>query len=356
VIVLIGFGRDAVPRLPAAGAICGLIVASAAWLLVLPLALVAAAWPLLRSWNTSDARGRTALGGLIALASAISTLLVLVSMGSPVDEHITADGPVLATSLPWVFGLPTAVLLFGLAALRRNQQPKAQYLAVLVALAATGLLQVAALGLYQALVAGELTYYFWKMALAIQVVVLLVAIPGVAHEAQRILRMQRSRPSRWVLVALTAAIVLVPSFGLGVGLRTSALPSVAWFAGFPDALANRSLATGPSTDLLRWSGSVPPSEAVHITLLATRPGDLSPAYADQWFHSLTRTRTVRAGTYDVALFVLGITPSAQEKAVDIARRVTSTDGGQLWVTDAELAGQLQVVLPRDAAAKVRVAP
>ena len=95
---------------------------------------------------------------------------------------------------------------------------------------------------------------------------------------------------------------------------------------------------------------------MNVTVLATRPGDLSPAYTDQWFHSLTRTRTAMAGTYDVPLFVLGITPSPEQHAVDIARQVTSTNNGQLWVTDPALAARLQALLSPDAAPRIQLAP
>jgi len=357
-IALLVTRRLAVPSLPAAAAICGLIVVSAAWLLVVPLALVAAAGPLYRLGRSPRPRVRAAVGGMLAVALSISALLAWVSIGSPVDEHITADGPVVATALPWVVGIPTAVLLLGLVAVRRNRLNTTHDLVVLLALAATGLAQFVGLGVYQVVTAGQLTYYFWKMSLAVQVVVLLVAIPVLAHEALRLRKAQERTgdASRRRLFSLAAVTVLVPALGLGVGLRTSALPSVVWLTGFSDALAQRSRATGPAEDLLRWSRSVPPSEAVNVTVLATRPGDLSPAYTDQWFHSLTRTRTVRAGTYDVPLFVLGITPSPEQRAVDIARQVTSTDSGQLWVTDPALAARLQALLSTDAAARVRLAP
>ena len=79
---------------------------------------------------------------MLALALAISALLAWVSMGSPVDEHITADGPVVATALPWVVGIPAGVLLLGLVAIRRNRRNTSQDLVVLAALAATGLVQI----------------------------------------------------------------------------------------------------------------------------------------------------------------------------------------------------------------------
>lgn len=358
-IALIGLRRrPAEPSLPAAAAICGLIVVSAAWLLVVPLALVAAAGPLYRLGRSPRPRVRAAVGVMLALALAISALLAWVSMGSPVDEHITADGPVVATALPWVVGIPAGVLLLGLVAVRRNRRNTSQDLVVLAALAATGLVQIVGLGVFQVITSGQLTYYFWKMSLAVQVVVLLVAIPVLAHEALGLRRAQErtAGASRRRLFSLAAVTVLVPALGLGVGLRTSALPSVVWLTGFSDALAQRSRATGPAEDLLRWSRSVPPSEAVNVTVLATRPGDLSPAYTDQWFHSLTRTRTAMAGTYDVPLFVLGITPSPEQHAVDIARQVTSTNNGQLWVTDPALAARLQALLSPDAAPRIQLAP
>ena len=333
--------------LATAAAVLGLIIVSASWLLVLPMAFVATLPRLRASWRGMGGTKLLALLAAAAAAVVASALLVSQSLGPAPITHVVLDGPVAAVGLEatvLVVVMTAAVTLWELRG--STCEASASRFAPLILVLAAGL-QLAGLGAFQFFAAGALTYYFWKVALAVLLICVLVGTRAVVLAAMRpVGTQQRGRgPSRWMSAVLASVLA---ALGLGIGLRDYPSPSLWWAASMPFHLGDRadSQVGGDVDVILAMPGRTFPSDAARTTVIPTRPSDLSPAYGNQWFHALTRSRTVRAGELDDDLYELGVNMTDQ-RAIEIARAALSRPDGRVIVTDTGLLEALRSRLTPD---------
>ena len=335
------------PRLIEWVAVCGLVVVAAAWMLVLPLALVAAwaAWKRVR--GIGGIGTETAVLVVAAVAAGVSVFHAMTSLGSPAAEHVTSDGPVVSVSpmFAWVV-LVGAVALTALWT--RAPRSAGTELRLLLAFTTTALALTAAVGAFQLWSDGEVTYYFWKVSLAMVVAVILAVLAAGLNRAQEA-GDDTGGLRRLVPVAgLTVAAVL----GLGLFLQGVPVPSATWALSVPSFLTERQRDTRQAEFLLRATAGLRPDEAAKMRLVMTREEDLNAGYAQQWFHGLSSARTTRAGALDADLFFLGLQPGRRDLATDLVHRALASPGVRVLVTDAGLHAHLLGVLPPDEARRV----
>ncbi len=362
-IYLLSRSKEA-STLPEVAAISGLLVLAASWMLVLPMAMVAA-WPAARRALTLRSPTQRAVMAILLVACvAFATLLVVGSFAQlptssgPAQSGAAAvvlDGPVIALS-PWaiwtLLGLSWAIsLVWWFRGTRSSDDPLAVVMFTTVALSMS-----VAIAAYQLAATGQLTYYFWKFTLAAVLGVGLVMIaawpsgrpvrdPGIAASPKAV--------RTGVLTVLVPSLALL---GLGVALRDSPAPSVFWAGGVHQLFDERSRKTSQANLLLRTSAALDPSRATRTTLMATREGDPNASYAQQWFHTLARARFGAADRFDVDLFALSRSeqPSESALAVDIARRALEDPDGELLVTDPRLMARLSTLLSTEELSRVRL--
>lgn len=324
-------------------AILGLVVVAASWMLVLPLACVAAGPHVWSAWRAARGLRKVGLACGVAATAVVSSLMIWQSVKESPTEHVVMDGPVAAVGVA-----ATVVVLLGAlvvvvgghvagAGAWRSATDRVGLMIVLTALA-----EVVCLGAFQVYATGELSYYFWKVSMAALVVGLLLSAVAAAELVAA--RQAVLGPPRTIVGVLGAAIVaVVASAGLGVGLQHYPASSLSWAAATREQLQQRALSTSGSGAgvVLRLSGEVTsPSMAARTTLVATAESDLSPAYANQWFHALTRSRTVRAGEIDDDLYVLGLDRSNTAAAAELIERLLSDPDQRVVVTDPALSQRL----------------
>lgn len=334
------------PRVTEWVAVCGLVVIAAAWMLVLPLAIVSTwgAWQ--RARRIGGRSARTVVVGAAMMAAAISGFHVLTSLGSPAAEHVTSDGPVVSVS-PWL----TWVVLVGAVALtavwtRRPGSPVDPRL--LLAFTTTALALTAGVGAFQLWSDGEVTYYFWKVSLAMVVAVLLTVLAAGMNRG----RGAGADVDGWRRLVPATALVVAGVLGLGLFLQGVPAPSATWALNLPSLLAERQRDTRQAEFLLRTTEGLTPEEAATLRLIMTREGDLNAGYAQQWFHGLSSARTVRAGALDADLFFLGLEPGRRDLATDLVEQALVSPDVRVLVTDAALLSHLTRILPPDDARRV----
>ncbi len=317
----LGRGLTPLPLL----ATCALLVAVAHdWVLLLAVALPAAALAvpqLVREWPRATT-GRRVTALLIAAGGALGALHVAavlrtVSAGAtlvtPGGFPATDAGALVATCL---FAVGAALALGGRGAR-------------LAVVPAAGLAAAAALGGYQVLSTGSVSYYFWKLLLGVSLAscaVLAVALAGF------VVRLRRPRPA--VGMAVAAAVTLAATQAYGV-VGTHAL------FGVPTA------EVADASDLLAAADVARTEPAVHWTVLLD-PGTttVNPANAQQWLLALTGSWTTSAN--EAAVDLVTIT----DRTALVRERLTSDPAARVLVAPSEL-GAMRAALG-DAALADRV--
>ena len=331
-------------------ALIGLVLVTASWLLLLPLAAAALVAPAVRTWSRQRVSVRWVLLAAFAAGGAGAfVLFVLPWVTGAGVAAVLRDGTVPRVGLP-----TTLVLLVGplvLLVVRMVRSP-ASGLEGHVVVILVGDLVLAAVGGYLLRETGELTYYFWKLGLGTLLVALLVtthavvtwaAEPGRVHAATR-----RSG-------VLTAGIVgLAAVLGLGSVLQDFTAPSAAWAVITPVSLATLpgSGQAGDVTVPLRLAASLAPSDAAAVRLLATRDVDMNAAHASEWFHALSHSSTVAAVSVDDGVYDLAEDTSDTALAVSLARSTLARPDGRVVLTDQALYHLIVRSVPPDEARRV----
>ncbi|NHA69162.1 hypothetical protein [Phycicoccus flavus] len=324
----------------------GLVLATAAWLLLLPMAGAALLVPVVAVWRRQSALVRW--GTLAGMALALVLAFLLFVRGPLLTgggfSAVLRDGTVprvgLPTSVPVLLGCLAVVVVLAV-----RHHGLGLWGHVLLVLAAV--VQVAVLGGYMLAAAGTLTYYFWKLMLGS----LLVAVLVTVHALVRVLA-QRSDAGRIRPLLLTVPL-LVAAAGLGLGLQTFTAPSAVWAAILPGSLESRTT-SGDAGDVdlvLRLAATTPPQQAARTRLLATRPGDMNAAHASEWFHDLSHSATRRAVSVDDGVYDLAKHPDNTALAVRLAADTLATTDGLVVVTDPALDAAVRQAVP-DAADRV----
>ncbi|MCL3862695.1 hypothetical protein [Actinotalea sp. K2] len=281
-------------------ALGGLLVAVAhGWFLLLVVAVPAAALVLVPVERTRRATSRTTkvLCGAVVVLTAVGMLqaLQILSVLDP-GEVLVIPGGILVPDLGRVLALALGAIGACLLVSRYRGGPRTAWCALVPA---AGLVAAAFLGLFQLYAGGELSYYFWKLLVGVELVSAVVlalalatalpALPGRAPHGRG-----RLREGAAVVVLTLAATQVFGFTGTGQGRFRAAdtAPTVA-------------------QHLIAAVGSTAGVPASRVTYLAT-PGEgaLHPINAQQWFLALSGRWTVEAND-DTALLV-GPTGAANE--------------------------------------------
>jgi hypothetical protein len=315
-------------------AMCGLVVVTASWMLLLPLAAAALVPTLVNAWRGQGTLWRWAGAAVAAVGAVMAIVLFVLPWLSGVGlQAVVRDGTVPRVGLPTM-----AVVLTGSLAvllLIRHRHPRSGLGAhVLVAAVAAG--QLVLLGSYMLTTTGELTYYFWKLGLGSLVASLMVTTHAlitarVAAEVQDG-RSGAIRPLVAALVSVAAAV------GLGTALQDFAAPSAAWAAVLPSSLSNRATSgqAGEVSTVLALAENMGPQDAARTRFVATRPDDMNAAHASEWFHGLSHSATRNAVSVDDPVYRLAKDRGNLALARDIVASTLHVPGRRVVVTDPGL--------------------
>ncbi len=331
-------------------AMYGLVLVTASWMLLLPLAAAALLPPTVATWRRqADAVRWATLALSVAGTAAAVALFVFPWLFGAGLQAVVRDGAVprvgLPTLVPLLVGCPIVLIV-----LRRRHPGSALGSHLLVA--GTAAVQMAALGGYMLLTTGELTYYFWKLGLGSLLAALVVTTHGVI--TVRVASAESAGHSPGIRPLVAASVTLVAAAGLGVALQQFNAPSAVWAAILPASLTDR-VTSGQAGDVdtvLRLAETTEPREAARVRLLATRPEDMNAAHASEWFHALSHSATANAVSVDDPVYVLARDRRDQVLATDIATSTLKTPGSRLLVTDPDLYGSLIRSLAPEAAQRV----
>ncbi len=329
---------------------CALVILSASWVLLLPLAAAAAAPVLLLLWERLTPAVRwIAAGAAAATGVAAFALFVLPWLNSAGLEALTRDGTVPKVALPVIvlllLGCP--VLVAGInrrAGDRRLLRPH-------VVVLATSAVPPAGLAWFQVASTGQLSYYFWKLALGSLVVSVVVTV----HAVVTALTHDRSTTPTGPRARFAAlAVTLLAAIGLGGALQEFTAPSVVWAGILPSSIAERadSGAAGDVDLVLDLAASTPQEQAARSRLLATRPRDMNTGHALVWFHALSHSSTHRAMDENTLAFQLADNPDDVALGVRIAQLTLAEPDRLVLVTDARLHDAIMAAVPADEAKRV----
>lgn len=312
-------------------AIGGLVVLAASWTLLLPFALVTAAYPTYVVWRRQRSGIRWAVVAVAAFTVGAVSLFLLPLVASPALQDLVRDGTVPKVWLPLLVALVVAppVLLVALQHRRRDLTLTPH---LLVTIAGAG--QMAVLGAYMLAKTGEITYYFYKIGLGTLLVVAVVAVHAVAVAFDRPDEGEAQRyGTRRRFVAL--AVCLAALLGLGSTLQEFAAPSVVWAAIMPTSLAERASSdeAGDVERVLALARSMDPADAERTTFLATLPSDMRAGHASIWFHALSMSTSARAMTTNDAMYELAEDREDTARAVAVARYALQTPGARVVTSD-----------------------
>ena len=331
-------------------AAAAMVLLAASWMLLVPLAAAAGGGPLLALWGRLGRAVRRAVLGVGALGTLFALLLLRPFLSGAGLVAVLQDGTVprvhLVLLVVVLVGSP--LLLLGLRR-RLGDDGLATYLAV----PAVALAMLTVLGGYMLASAGELTYYFWKLALGCLVAVLVVTTHALAIVAAPVATAPRTARRARVTALLVG---FAAAAGLGSGLQEFAAPSAAWTLVTPLSFAQRpSSGEAGDVDLVRrLADTVPPEEAARTRLLATRPEDMNTGHALVWFHALSHSATHRAMDQNTLVYELADEPDDLALGVEIARRTLQAPDRRVLVTDPELLEAVRAALPADDQGRVSI--
>ena len=346
----------------------GLVVATAhSWFPLAPLAGVAACVPFLRVRRVlaGTSRGRraalvTAAGTSVLLS--LGALLVLNDSGA--TDALTLDSSPPQYSMSRLLSISLGACAAAAAAWYLRRDAGSRRALELAAVPLAGLLMTVALGSYQLITAGELSYYFGKLADGVSLVSYAVLATGLAHLAVRASsRTEASARNRVgarlarvipVGAAVMATVAATQFFGyVGPQLPTP-VPDL---APMPAYRASGVILTGaPSGESLRLlaAGQVAAQRPFGTTsYVAAVPGDPIPALAAQWQLSLSKTWSATTGAGPS-----GILAQFDDVFVDMAaateatRLILDADSRMAVVVAPEVLAEIQGGLPRSMRSRV----
>jgi hypothetical protein len=316
----------------------GLVLVTASWMLLLPLAGAALLPPVVAVWRRQHAVVRWgALAGVAVAATGAFVLFVLGPLTTGGLYALLRDGTVPEVWLPAMLALLVgSTTLVAALARRRRDLPLGSHLLVLVV--ATG--QMLLLGGYMLVASGELTYYFWKLGLGSLLVVL-----GVTTHAVVVVRSvtRDGGQPRGVGPLATGLALLGCAAGIGVVLTNFTAPSAVWAGAIPLSVEGRASSpdTGDADLVLRLATGADQREAARTRVLATREEDMNPAHASEWFHALSHSSTRRVVSVDDGVYDLALDRTDTALALDLAEATLAQPDGLVVVTDP---GLYEVVL------------
>jgi hypothetical protein len=344
-LLAVPMSRELVPlRVFALG---GLIVATVhAYVILAPLAIVAVAVafvPLSRSrWPRSRTASAATIAALMATAVASAAVVPMLASVGGAGSLTIGDAPSFAPSyLLIASGMAIAAAL---AAYVRGQDTEAAMKGVgLAAIPGTGLLLLGILGAYQFATAGQLSYYFGKLAVAVTLVSIVALAAGVAIQIEPVSpRRSPARRSVAALASLVAALAALQLFGLaGVRYRLDA----------------GALSRGPAvaSQRLLHAAAVGQAQPYGWTVyVAAMPGDPAPQLADYWQRVLSLTLSSGGGpdASPTLASIVAVDGVGLDEAAEVTRKLLDDVPGRAVVVAPEIANQVRRLLPAELRSRV----
>ena len=359
------FGRA---RLLSVFLLGGLVVATAhSWLPLAPLAGVAACVPFLRVRRVlaHPSRGQRAL---IVTAVGVSLLLslaaVLVLRGSGAGDALTLTSSPPQYSMSRLLTVTLGACAAAAAAWSLRRDAGSRRALELAAVALTGLLMTLALGSYQIATAGELSYYFGKVADGVSLASYAVLATGLAQLAVRGSR-QTSAPARGRVgarltkvvplgAAVLATVAATQFFGYVGPQPPTPVTDLAPMAVYREA--GVTLTSSPSGEALRLlaAGRLAAQRPFGTTTyVAAAPGDPIPGLAAQWQLALGQTWSATSGSGPPGILAqYGVAFVDVAAATEATRLILESDSRVAVVVAPELLAEIQGGLPRSMRSRV----
>ena len=326
-------------------ALGGLIVATVhGWALLAPLAVIAgclAIVPFRREcWPRTRRGSLTIILALLATVAASAAAVPLLESAGGVGRLAapTFYYPFTVSDFLFAGGLAIAVALA--AYVRGRDTESAMKGLLLAALPAAGLLMLGLLAAYQLTTAGELSYYFGKLALGVTLIFVVALAAGAALQVgPPPPRRTSARRSAAVIAAIAATFAAFQLFGYaGLSYRTHAKV----LTGTPTSESQRLLhaaAIGKTR---------PFASTVYVAAMA---GDPVPLLADSWQRALSTTWSERSDLANPTLESITAYDSVQQ-AADVARQLLEDDPQRAVVVAPEIANDVRGLLPAELRSRV----
>lgn len=346
----------------------GLVVATAhSWLPMAPLAGVAACVPFLRVRRVlaGTSRGQRAL--LIAAAGTailVSLAALLVLRGSGAGDALTLTSSPPQYSMSRLLTVTLAACAAATAGWSRRRDTGARRALELTAVPLTGLLMILALGSYQIITAGELSYYFGKVADGVSLVSYAVLATGLAQLTVPASRQTEApaprrfapRPAPVIPVgaSVLATVAATQFFGYWGPQLPTPVTDLAPMPGYRVAGVVLTASASAESQRLLAAGRLAAGRPFGTTTyVAALPGDPIPALAAQWQLALSQTWSSTSG--DAAPGILsnyGVAFADVTAATEATRLILDGDSRVAVVVAPELLAQIRIELPRSMRSRV----
>lgn len=266
------------------------VVAVAAWPLLLPTVAYPSIHLLRRGWRAGRSH-RQLVGGLGLAAFVACAWLAWVSGRVDPTGHIVTAGGIAHTGAIASFAVPAVVLVSAVVGIRSGHAASWR---PLLWSAAACLVLVTAIALFQAVEAGELSYYFWKTALGYQTILLGVVVPDIARAICTLVgRVTTTTHGTRTITALIAGGTAALGLGTAAGQASVSTGLIARWS-----MESWAAQTALATEVIAMSTT---PVALSTAIWAKESDAYAPALPDQWLHSFTRTRTVAVDRYETTL-------------------------------------------------------
>lgn len=330
-----------------AGAVVG-VAHSWALLLTLALPIVLVVLLPIRRARARASRGRWMILGLVVLATGSSIFVAIaVIRVQPLTEILTLGGGVTNRSLSELYVVVAlafwAVLMLASLARRPWSSEARRTVWTFVGPAVGG-----AFALWIALVQrgeGDLGYYFWKYAIALELTSIVIGAVAVGMIAARAPGIADSR-LRGLALVVSVVVAVTAAFGAPhpAIAAHSLLPDSSGLVGH-DRLASASLAPLPAiTELLAASSNAPAEPRRSLYLPIGNKGWPNPASIGQWYEALAGTWTDDMNAPIGMILNTDLSPAG---APALARRVLGGDADLTVVVAPEYVAAVRAGLDVD---------
>lgn len=339
-------------------AIGGAVVGIAhGWALLLVMALPAVVVLLLPGRRRRFLATRNAwfATGAVVLATGFGTAVAVVMLaGQSVTEVLVIPGAITAPQLRLLVGPALlAVALCALLLWRRRrtggravpgERGEVRRVAASGAVPLTGLAVAVGIAALQISAGAPLSYYFWKFAIALALVSLVVACLAVPWLLPGHVGLVSRRWPSWVAAgALT--VVASQMYGLTVPPQASGWAAQGIHAR-SELLDSRAAPLPVATHLWAAAAADAAPGARHVVIVDPATAGVSPVTAGQWYNALTGRWTDQSNE---ALKVLFNPMSTPTELAGVVSTVLAQDPGTVVLLHPDRADEVEALLPADQA-------
>jgi hypothetical protein len=299
-------------------------------------------------WPRSRAGLLTVVAALMATLTATAAVVLLVSAGGL---------GILAAAFPLPFTMSHLFLASGMAlvvalaaSVRGRGSESALKGLMLAAVPGAGLLLLGLLAAYQLLTAGELSYYFGKLAIAVTLISVVALAAGVAlHVGPPSSRRGRSRRLVATTASVVATLAVLQLFGyVGPGRLLQLMPGLDVAQGLQyraNAMALREADASASRRLLQATAIARSRPFATTTYVAAVPGDTNPTLSEFWKRALSLTWSSRTSAVVDILQSVGVLYAGVDQAAEVTGKLLEEAPQGTVVVAPEIADEVRSLLP-----------